>query len=187
EFLVSYDNVTIRALSETIRDRNATAYVYRDLLPATHYHIRIRTVCDNSSESLSEVYEVMTPPTPVTLHATMSEQALTLTWSTNTDQNFSRYDVYVSFLEGQLGTLVASVDNRFANSMILTNLTRGPDYFLTVAVISSHGKVSYSDQAVVPFETQTDYSLLVIITVSMIVIALLFAAIRYGQTRRVRP
>lgn len=89
-----------------------------------------------------------TLPTPVTLSnpTNPTSTSLDLSWTTNADQNFTRYEVYQSTSSGQLGTLITTITNQSQTTYTVTGLNGSSTYYFTIRVVNPQNLFSDSDQ-----------------------------------------
>ncbi len=143
------------------------------------------------------VFAVMadTPPAKVTLSTPTAEQitenSITLSWSTNQDPDFARYEVYQSSTSGVLGTLVTTITNRETTTYKVTNLSPDTAYYFTVRVYDTVDLYADSTQLSVstkalPFYTQP-WFLATVAGLAVVAIAVVVFLMRRKGPSRLAP
>ena len=110
---------------------------------------------DNRNEGVDggDIYFSTTnqPIFPVTLNIPtgITSNSLNLTWSQNTNLDFSRYEVHISTEQDFVpcfSTLVATITNSSITSYTVTNLTENTLYYFKIRLHNSGGLYTDSDQ-----------------------------------------
>jgi len=91
------------------------------------------------------------PPTPVILNPpyNITSTSMDLSWSTNTDLDFDRYELYYSTSPGVdniTGTLAVTYTNRLDTSYSLAGLTQDTTYYFVVYVFDTEALSSPSNE-----------------------------------------
>jgi hypothetical protein len=139
----------IGTLIATISDQAQTTYTARSLSASTTYYFVIRTYNIQGIFSTSNQVAGTTLPTPVTLSnpSSLTQTSMHLSWTKNVDNDFSKYEIYRSTSQGQIGTLIATINNQTQIYYNVTGLTPSTTYFFVVRTANSKNLFSDSNQA----------------------------------------
>ena len=83
---------------------------------------------------------ILSPPTQV------SPSSMQFTWTCSDDMDFAKYEVYVSLVSGELGTLDSNITDIGSNNTVITGLTPEITYYFTVRVVDVYELYADSNQ-----------------------------------------
>ncbi|MFQ6127506.1 MAG: fibronectin type III domain-containing protein [Thermoplasmata archaeon] len=151
-----YQSTTLGAVGTMIDDvpfRTQTTYTVTGLTQLTTYYFTVRVVdtgslYSDSNQVSATTTEGNTPPSAVILSSPtdITDTSVTLEWTRNLDADFALYEIYVSLIGGQTGTLVASIPDRDTLSYVVTGLLSETSYYFTVRVVDNLRLYSDSSQ-----------------------------------------
>lgn len=158
EVYVSLTVGQIGAHISSTPDRNTLSYVVTGLAPATAHYFTIRVI-DNlglysdSNQVQATTLPTNSPPQAVVLESPTdtTSNSVTLRWSQSPDSDFARYEVYMSTVTGQLGSLSDTISVRTMNGTVIAGLPASSTYYFTVRVVDTG--LLFSDSNQVPGTT----------------------------------
>ena len=127
-------------------------YKWNSSLGSSGQHV-IRARCSDGTLESAEISRTVTvekPPAPVTLSepTEAGEDYIILHWTTNTDSDFARYEVFMSTTEGAplSGLLPRAVPAQSVTVYNYTGLAARTTYWFRVRVVDTSGQSSVSNE-----------------------------------------
>ncbi|MFQ6107035.1 MAG: fibronectin type III domain-containing protein [Thermoplasmata archaeon] len=137
----------------SISDRDTLSHVVTGLSPDTTYYFTVRVadslgLFSDSNQVSATTSPANSPPQAVTLNNPLdvTSNSMTLTWSESGDADFAHYEVYMSALAGQLGSLVETVPSRTTAGIVVSGLSPSTTYHFIVRVVDTGLLYSDSNQ-----------------------------------------
>jgi len=151
ELYTSESSGQFGSLTVTITDRLTTSYTVTDLQPSTTYYFVVRVVdTENKFSDSNQVGARTLPPPipPVTLNNPTNPKpnSLDLSWTQNTEENFARYEIYVSTSSEELGTITKAITDQSSTTYTVTGLDASTTYYFVVRAVDVQDMFSDSNQ-----------------------------------------
>jgi len=124
-----------------IPDQSIAGYTLTGLNASTTYGFLVKVVDTGGAYKYSNYVEGTTVPTPVELNNPVNPAptSLDLSWTANIDINFSRYEIYRSNSQTELGSLEAKIENQTQTTYAAKGLKASTAYYFTLYVVSKQG------------------------------------------------
>ena len=140
-------NITMMKVGTNSYSYNASYSV----LGTYSYYIWADDISGNQNKSavyMFEIYASNLQPTAVVLNppTDITTNSIQLSWSQNTDSDFSNYTIYQSASSGVLGDIIKVITSNATTSCTVTGLTPSTTYYFTVRVYDIGGLYNDSNQ-----------------------------------------
>ena len=134
--------------------------------------------------------ESSAPPASVTLNIPgsddISSTSVTLSWSENPNDDFARYEVYRSGSAGDIGTKIATIDDRATTSINVLGLSPDATYYFTVRTVDTEDL--HSDSNTVSVKTASrPFPLLLVAGGGVALVAVVAVAVVLFTRKRTSP
>jgi len=134
--------------------------------------------------------ESSVPPASVTLNAPSSADiaatSIVLSWSQNSNYDFSRYEVYQSASSGDIGTRIAIIDNRTTTSFNVVGLSPDTTYYFTVRTVDAEDL--HSDSNIIGVKTASkSFPFLLVAGGGIAMVAVVAVAVLLATRKRPSP
>jgi len=122
---------------------------------------------------------IVVPPTAVSLNTPAQNEigtsSIVLGWSASPDNDFLKYEIYMSTFATQLGSLLSTINTKATTTYAVTNLSPSTTYYFTVRVYNTGNLYTDSNKLTVttssepPFYMQPWFIALTIIIVAAVI------------------
>jgi hypothetical protein len=124
---------------------NATSLQVSGLNPNTTYYYRVRAYCSDGTSAGSNVVNLMTlivpPAAPSGLTIKSCSDLITLTWTANTEANFSKYVIFGGSSTNP-NTRMDSISSISTVTKTISGLVHGQTYYFRVKAVNTGGAES---------------------------------------------